>query len=305
MSVASTPRPAAWALLVLVLGAVFIGMSPIFVRLSELGPISTAVWRVGLAVPVFWAWDRLSRRGGAEPLPPGARRRLVIAGLLFAGDLATWHLAILNTSVANATLFASFAPAMVTGGAWLMFGERPTRGFLMGLTLALVGAACLVGSSLEISASHVMGDVIGMTTALFFGAYVLAVKDLRERLPTARLMMWSCLVTALALVPLALAAGERLFPSTVDGALVLLGLALVSQAAGQGFVAEAVGHLPANFSALVILLEPVAAAIAAWIVLSEAVGPLQALGGAIVLVGILVAERDRSRALRAAEAQRP
>ena len=293
--------PGMMALGLLLLGTVGIGLSPIFVRLSETGPLATAFWRVALAAPLFWLWDIWGHRKQppgsqqALALPAGVRRRLVLAGLLFAGDLASWHLAILATSVANATVFASFAPVMVTGGAWVLFGERPTRAFITGLLLALVGAACLVGASAGVSASHVEGDLIAMLTALCFGGYVLAIKDLRARLPTARLMAWSCAVTALALLPIALLLEGQVMPQTLSGALVLLGMALVSQVAGQGMVAEALGRLPASFSALVILLEPLAAALAAWIVLGEIVSPLQALGGAIVIGGIMVAGRNPAK----------
>ena len=272
-------------------------MSPIFVRLSEVGPIATAFWRAALAVPAFLLWDRLATRDRpSSGLGPGDRRRLLLAGLLFAGDLATWHLAILKTSVANATLFASLAPVMVAAGAWALFGERPGRSFLLALGLALAGAACLVGASVEIAPARVAGDATGMVTALFFGAYVLAVKDLRMRLPAARLMAWSSAATALALLPLALLVEGVLWPSTLSGALVLVGLALVSQTAGQGFVAEALGHLPAGFSSLVILVEPVAAAIAAWLVLSEGIAPLQMAGGLLVLGGIMIARRAQKMA---------
>ena len=83
-------------------------------------------------------------------------------------------------------------------------------------------------------------------------------------------------------------------PHSLGAAIGLLGLALVSHAGGQGLLAVALGRLPAGFSSLVIFLEAVAAAILAWILLGEALGPLQVLGGRLILAGIAVARPRRA-----------
>ena len=74
-----------------------------------------------------------------------------------------------------------------------------------------------------------------------------------------------------------------------QGGASLLALALISQVGGQGFVAVALGTLPATFSALVIFLEAIAAATFGWVLLSEPLGLVQALGGVLILIGIYVA----------------
>jgi drug/metabolite transporter (DMT)-like permease len=72
---------------------------------------------------------------------------------------------------------------------------------------------------------------------------------------------------------------------------VLLALALLSHVGGQSLIAYALAHLPAAFSSVSLLLQPVAAALLAWLILSEALGLLQGLGGAVVLAGIAIARR--------------
>jgi drug/metabolite transporter (DMT)-like permease len=76
---------------------------------------------------------------------------------------------------------------------------------------------------------------------------------------------------------------------------VLVGLALVSQVAGQGLIAWGMAHLPASFSSVSLLLQPVAAAVFAWAILGEAFGALQALGGAVVLAGIVACRLTMAR----------
>jgi drug/metabolite transporter (DMT)-like permease len=282
-------RPGRLALPALLAGAIAIGFSPIFVRLSELGPVATGFHRLLLALPLLWLWMRFEAR--AAPAARLAASPIGLAGVLFAGDILFWHWSITYTTVADATLFANFAPVIVTIGAWLYLGERITRQFLAGMALAMVGAALLVNASAALGARYVLGDGLGIITACFFGSYVVAVARLRDRHRASTIMFWSSAVTCVLLLAATLVSGERLLPATANGWLVLLALAWISQAMGQGLIAYALGHLPASFSALAILIEPLTAAILGWAWLGEALGVLQAVGGVIVLAGIAVARR--------------
>lgn len=282
------------ALIALLTGALGIAFAPIFVRLSELGPVATAFWRLGFAVPALWVWMALEPKGAGRARRPSSLSdygRLTAAGLFFAGDLAVWHWSIKYTSVANSTLLANFAPIFVTLVSWLVFKERFTRTFVLGLALALGGAVVLMGRSLQLSPDHLFGDALGLLTAVFYGGYILSVGRLRAEFSTATIMTWSGVVTGAALLPLALLSGESLIARTATGWAVLLGLALVSHAGGQSLIAYALAHLPAAFSSVSLLLQPAAAAVLAWVLLGEPLGALQAVGAAIVLTGILLARR--------------
>ena len=284
-------NPALGALLA---GATFIALSPIFVRVSEAGPTATAFWRVALAVPALWLLYWI-KPGARAPRHSGKGWLLVAAGLAFAGDLAFWHTSIKLTSVANSTLLANLASLFVTLAAWIFLRQRPTRLFLAGLAAALAGVLLLVYTSLEFSATGLAGDGLGVVTAMFYAAYLLTVKGLRDRGETTlHLMAVTTTLTALLLAPIALATGEQFFPNTGEGWLVLLGLALVSHAAGQGLIAYALAHLPAAFSSVSLLFQPVMAALFAWLLLSEPLVPLQVAGGLIVLAGIYLARRGSS-----------
>ena len=140
-----------------------------------------------------------------------------------------------------------------------------------------------------------LGDVLGVVTAMFYGAYQLTVTRVRSRAATSVIMAWSGLVTAVALLPVALASGEQILPLTAVGWAKLAGLALISQVAGQSLIAYAMAHLPATFSSVGLLLQPVVAAALAWILLGEALTALAIGGAVLVLVGIRIvhaAERE-------------
>ncbi len=286
----SSPTNAA-AVLALVAGAFAMGASPIFVRLTDVGPQASAFWRTALALPVLWLWMRFEDRGTR---PFEFDRSTLIVGACFAGDLFFWHLAIMNTTVANATFFAVTAPVFVVAGAFFLLGERADMRMIAGLVLCLAGGAALIGESYQANPDRLLGDFYGIVTAFFFGAYVLAVRQARARHGAARLMFLSTVVTAALLLVAAVAIPQQLLPQTVESTTALVALALISQAGGQGLLAFALGSLPAAFSSLVIFLEAVAAAGLGWLVLVEKLSLIQLSGGLLILAGIFVA---RPRAL--------
>ena len=276
------------AVAALLVGAAAIGASALFVKVSETGPIATAFWRVALALPVLWTWSVIGSRGGHVASFMAERRLIIAAGLFFAGDLAVWHWSIVLTSVANATLLANLAPIFVTLAVWLLYGRRPTAMFLAGLAAALAGMTILLGRDFQAGGGAVLGDFLGVVTAMFYGAYQLTVTRVRSRTATSVIMAWSGLITAVALLPVALASGEQILPYSAVGWVKLAGLALISQVAGQSLIAYAMAHLPATFSSVGLLAQPVIAAALAWGLLSETLGWIEIAGAIVVLVGIRI-----------------
>jgi drug/metabolite transporter (DMT)-like permease len=285
------PAEGGIALAALLAGATCIALSPIWVRVSETGPTAAAFWRVALASPALWLLHPFAR-GPALPATAKHWKLLLAAGIAFAGDLAVWHTSIKLTSVANSTLLANLASIFVTLGAWLLWRQRPGGLFLAGLATALAGVGMLVETSAGLSRTALAGDALGVVTAMFYAWYLLTVKLLRDRgAATLRLMAVSTTITAVLLLPVALASGEQMLPVTAFGWLTLLGLALVSHAAGQGLIAYALAHLPAAFSSVSLLFQPVMAAVFAWALLGEALAPAQIAGGGVVLAGIYLSRR--------------
>ena len=272
-------------------GALAIATSALFVKVSEAGPVATAFWRVALALPFLWAWASIEQRGRLVEAFTAHRGLILAAGFFFTGDLAFWHWSIVLTSVANATLLANLAPIFVTLATWVLFSRRPSALFALGLITALAGVGTLLGTDFRIGGLAVLGDLFGVVTAMFYAAYQLAVTRLRTGVATSTIMAWSCTVMALLLLPLALVSGEQILPVTAMGWVKLVSLAIIAQVAGQSLIAYAMAHLPATFSSVGLLFQPVMAAIFAWILLGEALGATGIAGGIVVLVGISIAHR--------------
>ncbi|MGH7006431.1 MAG: DMT family transporter [Alphaproteobacteria bacterium] len=297
-----------WALLALFAGAVTIGFSGIFVRWSETGPVATGVYRMGIAGVALLALPFLVP--ATKPLLTRNVSRadklwLVAAGLLFAADIAAWHPALLLTTVSNATFIGNVSTIFVALGAWLIFKRRIGRLFILGMAVTLAGATMLMGVSLGLGTSRLLGDALSLFAAIFYGGYFLVVAHLRARLTTMTVMTWTSLTCAAALALIALVKGEVMLPVTVAGIWPLLGMALLVHLAGQGAIAYAFAHLSPQFTALGTFIQPVASAVFAWILLGEALGPIEIAGSAVILAGIWIAHKGSRRdeaALPAAKA---
>ncbi len=289
---------------IMVVAALAMSVSPSLVRLADVGPFASAFWRVFLALPVLWVWMRREEAAVSGAAGPLSRPRFtiptVLAGLCFAGDLFFWHLSVMHTTIANATFFATTAPIWVVLFGWLFLRQAVGKLVLLGLGLCVLGGTALVAQSFAFNPSHILGDGLGLVTGIFFGLYFLAVGAARGRSGAARVTFELSLIAAAILLCVALAFEPRLIPKAASGWGVLLILALVSHAGGQGLLSVALGRLPAAFSSLVIFFEAIAAAAFAWLLLGEAVTPVQVLGGVVIIIGIWIA---RPRESRPAEAQ--
>jgi drug/metabolite transporter (DMT)-like permease len=273
-----------------------IGFAPILVRFSQVGPSATAAWRILIALPLLWLLVLIERRRHPHTLQPQTRKDfkwLTIAGLFFMGDLAMWHWSLQITTVANSTLLTNFAPIFVTIGAWVLLGERVSSRFLVGLLLALAGAGLLVLQSVSLSTRQVWGDLLSIVTAVVYAGYLLSVKGLRLRFSTITIMAWSGIVSCATLFVVGALSGEQMVPLDAKGWRVLVTLALVSHVGGQTLIAFALGHLPASFSSVSLLLQPVIAAFLAVPFLHERLGGWQIVGGIVTLAGVLIAARAR------------
>jgi len=231
------------ALAALIAGAIAIGSSPILIRISELQPTATAFWRVALATPIFFLMSRWGdpSEGMQNFSVRGANWRdlagPIIAGVFLAVDLMCLHCSVRYTTVVNSILFLNLAPLFVAMLAWLLYREQVGAGFLGGMAISIVGMAALVGKNELAGSQALLGDVLGVGAGAFYGGYLFAVARCRQRLSTASIMTWSAGSCAVVLLIATLLVHENLLCKTLNGVLVLAGLAVITHAGGQGLIA--------------------------------------------------------------------
>lgn len=283
----------------LFLGAAALASSGIAVRISEVPPTESALYRVLLAIPLLWMVNILSSKNSTKNNPAVISTikikyycYFVLSGVFLGIDLFLWHWSITFTSIANANLFANMSPIIVFSGAMIFFKEKIKANFIIGFILAFIGAGILLINNYDASFRAFIGDILGLATAVFYGAYILTVGTLRKTYGTFRIMFWSSLGCLLVLLPLSLILNHKLFlPIDIRGFLALLSLAVVSHVGGQGLVAYVLARLPASFSSVTLLVQPIFAAIFALFFFGEKLGVLEIGGCMIILCGIFLTSR--------------
>lgn len=279
----------------LIAGASCIALAPIMVKLSPLGPQASAFWRLTFALPALAIWALWEQKGHAEKAPfPWLL--LALAGFLFAGDLATWHAGIVRTSAANATFLSNLTPIVVVAFAWLTTRAVPKRAYWIAVAVALIGSLLLSGGAPGSDPEHLLGDGLSALTSVWYGFYLLAVTRMRTHLGAGTIMLGSSFVAALFCLAVTLIAGEPLLPQLNGQSWLLvwwplLVLGLVAHVGGQGLLAVGFGMVPTHIASVLILWQPVLVGLLGWLILSEALAPLQLAGGALVLVGVWLAKR--------------
>ena len=298
MHVGSSPRKSVspettsvLPLVALIVANAALAFGPWFVRLSDTGPVASAFWRITLAAPFLL--------GGALATgwrPVGVSRVLwatvALGGLCFAADLGSWHLGILRTTLANATLFGNSATLMFPLYGFLIARAWPTRLQGVALALATVGAALLMGRSYQLDPRHLVGDLLCVLAGILYTGYFILMARVRTTMAPLPALALSTCASVLPLLAFALLLGEKLFPTDWTP---LLGLALVSQIVGQGLMIYALGRLPPLTVGLGLLTQPVVAGTIGWIVYDERLGVADLIGALCVAVAlVLVSRRPRA-----------
>ena len=270
----------------LVFGACVIGFSGVLVRLTGTGPAAAGFWRLAFAAPLLAGMARASSGAIGRPSPLA-----LLAGLFFALDLGFWHYGIKYTSVGASTVLSNLTPVVVTVFAWVFLKQRPRALFLLAMAIAVSGAwmmgAGRGGGAPVLNAP--LGNLFSVTTALWYALYFLVISQARQTEAATRLMAWSSAAGAPLLLISAMILGEQILPANLAGLAACVGLGVV-HTAGQGSIAWAMGRLPTSLASVVVLVQPVVATYAGWVLFGEALGPLQTVGALVALAGVVLAQ---------------
>ena len=270
-----------------VAGNVALAFGPWFVRVADTGPVAAAFWRMALALP-FIAALAWGRGGRPARLSPALWWLLGAGGVAFAADLASWHLGIRRTTLANATLFGNTATLLFPLYGFAVARAWPTRLQGLALLLATAGAALLMGRSFHVDPRRLSGDLLCVLAGVLYTLYFIAMARVRAMMAPQSALALSTAASTLPLLVFALAMGERVLPHAWGP---LVGLALVSQVLGQGCMVYALGKLPPLIMGLALLIQPVVSATVGWIVYGERLGALDFTGAALVAVALVLVTR--------------
>jgi drug/metabolite transporter (DMT)-like permease len=285
--------PEAWPYLALTAGVLCIAWSAIFVRWTDMPGPASAFYRMlipaTVLIPTWFVGPKLPRIN---------RKTLIViavGGIFFALDLAFFNTAILQTSAANATLLGNNTPVFVGLLSWIIFRQRPSGAFWIGLLLALAGSVVIVWGDLLRHFKLGWGDAMALAASACFAVYMLATERVRVTTSTLAFLRLAMISSALFLLMINLALGISLKIPPGRSWLALLGLGLISQLGGYLALTYALGHLPATAASISLLSQGPLTAVLAALLLAEPLAGSQMVGGLLVLAGVGIANR-RARA---------
>jgi drug/metabolite transporter (DMT)-like permease len=283
----ATPgHPRLLPLAALLLGNAALAMGPWFVRLADSGPVSAGFWRVALALPLL----ALLARANRQPLtgiPRGVVLAVLAGGVLFGLDIASWHLGIGMTRLANATVFGNAGSLILMVWGFVAWRRLPRGREWPALAAALAGAAILMGRSFEISPLTLYGDLFCLLAGILYTGYLLILKDARRALGSWVLLTWSSFGSIPVLLGIALALGEPVWP--IDWRPVI-GLFVSSQLIGQGCLVYALKHFSPLVIGIALLTQPAIGALTGWLSFGEALTAVDLVGVALVGSALVLAK---------------
>lgn len=281
-------KPPRFAFAALIGGSAMLAFGPLLVRLADTGPVAAAFWRLSLALPVLalLAFHERRRAPASLPVSPRLLALCLVAGLFFAADLASWHLGIVMTQMANATLFGNSASIILAIWAIIVARRWPHLSEAASVILAIAGALLLMGASVETSRARLVGDLLCLLAGILYAGYMLAMQRARGALGPWQTLALSTAAGCLPLLGFALLLGETIVPT--DWTPVLL-LALSSQLIGQGLLVYALPHFSALVVGLALLVQPAMAALIGWASYGERLTVAEITGAVLVAAALVLA----------------
>ncbi len=287
----STPK--AGATLALLAGLLILGVSAILIQLADApGPVSGAyrmgIGWLGLSLLILLRRKRVS-------ISRQALLWAALAGLFFGLDMTFWTTGIMLVGPTKPTLLANTTPLWVGLGAIVFYREKHPPLFWVGLVVALSGAALILGRDLQINADLALGSLFGLISAFFYSSFFLAAQRGRK-LTNALTFVWiSTLVSTIVLFIVAVALRQPLTGYPQQTIMIFIIMGIVIQVAGWLLITYAQGHIPASIISPTLLGQPVLTGLFSALFIGEVFGPLELLGGFIVLGGVLLVHASKRK----------
>ena len=275
---------------ILIIGAIAIAFSPIFVRFSDVDPIMTAFYRIFISLPFFLFFSSFNIIEKIKfPQFNNSYIIFLVSGIFFALDLICWHWSIKLTTVSKATFLSNLAPIVVIIFSLIFLKERFSKFFYLAALLSMVGMLMLLGESFKFNKSQFIGDLLGVLTAVWYGSYIVTISQLRKKYNSTSIMFLSGIVTAIILLIVSILFEQSLIPQSLFTITIIFLLGFICQFMGQSFITYSLAYLSASLSSLCLLIQPIAATVLAYFFFQEKLTTIQFFGSALILIGIYIA----------------
>jgi drug/metabolite transporter (DMT)-like permease len=286
----------------LALGALIIGFTPIFVKFLTLSPAMIGVYRCGLGAllllvilgfqrKIAWA-SVLSAR-----LPRATLGLLIFGAVFYAIDLYLWHQSVVYVGSGIATLLSNTQSIyLVLLSRWIE-RERWPRFFLLGFILSLVGVFLLIDESPSWvrTEEFLPGIIFGAASGLAYAVFIYCLRKAQLQITgerSAEMLYIVSLYSALSLLLVAAVEGSAKVPVKLEWLHLIL-LAWGAHVGGWYLITKYLPRVKLAQGALILLLQPVFAALLGFLIFGETLTNLQMGGIVLTLTGVALTKRQR------------
>lgn len=270
----------------LILGAIIISFSGVWVKLADVSPSSSAFYRVffGFIFLVFFSYrSRDYRRYSFRHLflP-------TLCGLLFALDLLCWHTSILFIGPGLATLLGNFQVFILAFIGIMLLKERFNLPLIFSIPLAITGLVLIIGTDwTKIDETSKTGIYFGLATAVLYSGYILSLKQLSATTKGRYYaMMIVSFFSSIILGVYIILSGDSFAIPNLKSFFSLAGLGLFSQCLGWVLIASSLPKNKASFAGLILLLQPTLAFVWDVLFFSRPTSLINWIGVTLVLFAI-------------------
>lgn len=274
-----------------------LALGGVFVKLSLLGPINTAFYRVLFALPIFYilcVTGENKFKKYKNKLTSKEKILCLLSGLFLSLDLVLWNISFSYTTVVNANLLSNLVAFTVVPLSYFLFREKPMNSFYLSAPIMLIGVVALFSEKNQLGANHLLGNFLALATSFFYGLFLLTVYRLRSKIDFMVIMYYSCIGSIVSLLPFVFYEGWQ-FPTDFYSLYPLVGLAMLSQVLGQGGMSYVLGYVNAILASLVMLSQPAISAFYALLLFNEQLTAFQIFAVFIILVGLFVGKLDNAK----------
>ncbi|MEV6490212.1 EamA family transporter [Actinoplanes sp. NPDC051633] len=262
-------------------------------RITALSPITIGFYRLAIAAVALLAYTRIrtlirptpSRAGSLFLTAPG---RLVLTGVFLGLYQALYFISVANAGVGVATMVSlGIAPIGLLIWESIRARRRPSRRALTVATAAVAGLALISAGPSGVAPRPWLGLVAAIGSGLGYAISAVLSRSLADRADPLTLTAATSAIGALALLPIAAAAGLTFTPGATAITLLLY-LGVTTTAVAYALFYAGLRGVAGSAATVLTLLEPVTAALLAAAVLGETLAPAALVGGGLVLAAVVM-----------------
>lgn len=283
-------------MIMIIIGVLGISLSSIFVKYSTAPSAVTAafrlLWTVLLMTPAVFG--KKDVRNELFQIDKKTFLLSAFSGLFLAIHFVLWFESLSHTTVASSTTIVCTEVIWVSLGFCLFMKGKLSKKAILAVAITLTGSVLIAYSDSFNGGSHFYGDMLSLLAAIAVAAYTLIGRIVRKKASTSVYTYIVYSVCAAVLVILCMVQGHHLFSFGISTIVVGLLLAVFSTILGHSIFSWCLKFFSPSFVSASKLCEPVVAAVFAGFLFNEMPTPLQLLGGALILGGVLYYSRIES-----------